>query len=82
MPWNQPGGGGGGGPWGSGGGGAQPPDLEEILRRGQERFRRAMPGSVGSGRGIIFIGGAKQIPAGLPYRPQLTRRAPKCAMPQ
>ncbi len=55
MPWNQQGGGGGGGPWGSGAGGVQAPDLEEMLRRGQERFRRAMPGNLGSGRGIAFI---------------------------
>ncbi len=55
MAWNQQGGGGGGGPRGSGGGGAQPPGLEEMLRRGQERFRRAMPGGMGGGRGILFI---------------------------
>ena len=55
MAWDQQGGGGGGGPWGSAPGGAQPPNLEEMLRRGQERFRRAMPGSMGSGRGILFI---------------------------
>ena len=55
MAWNQQGGGGGGGPRGSGSGGAQLPDLEEMLRRGQERFRRAMPGSMGSGRGVLFI---------------------------
>ncbi|MGH6749388.1 MAG: FtsH protease activity modulator HflK [Methyloceanibacter sp.] len=50
MPWsNQSGGGGwkgsGGGPWGprpSGPG--QQPDLEEILRRSQDRIRQAMPG--------------------------------------
>jgi membrane protease subunit HflK len=51
MPWsNQSGGGsgwkgGGGGPWGPRPGGpGQPPDLEEILRRGQDRIRQAMPG--------------------------------------
>ena len=57
MPWNQQGGGGGGGgggPWGSGPGGGQPPDLEEMLRRGQEKFRRAMPGGFGGGRGILL----------------------------
>ncbi len=66
MPWsNQSGnggwkGGGGnnGGPWGQGpqnprpgGGGGGSPDLEEILRRGQDRLRRAMPGGGGSGGG-------------------------------
>ena len=50
MPWsNQSGGGwkgGGGGPWGPRptGPGGQQPDLEEILRRGQDRIRQAMPG--------------------------------------
>ena len=40
------GGGGGGGPWGQGGGGGgnQPPDLEDILKRGQDRLKQVMPG--------------------------------------
>jgi membrane protease subunit HflK len=62
MPWNQ---GGGGGPWGgggpspwgrpSGGGGRQPPDIEDLLRRGQERLKRMLPGGFGSGRGVGLI---------------------------
>jgi modulator of FtsH protease HflK len=48
MPWsNQSGGGGwkgGGGPWGPRPGPSQQPDLEEILRRSQDRLRQAMPG--------------------------------------
>ena len=60
MPWNNQNGGGGpwggggqggGGPWGQGprgpsGGGPQgtPPDLEDIIRRGQDRLKQAMPG--------------------------------------
>ena len=51
MPWsNQSGGGGGwkggaGGPWGPRPGGpSQQPDLEEFLRRGQDRIRQALPG--------------------------------------
>jgi len=58
MPWNDKSGGGGpwggggnngGGPWGQGPrgpGGPQgsPPDLEDIIRRGQDRLRRALPG--------------------------------------
>jgi modulator of FtsH protease HflK len=49
MPWsNQSGGGwrgGGGGPWGPRpGSSGQTPDLEEILRRGQDRIRQAIPG--------------------------------------
>lgn len=63
MPWsNQPGGPWGSGPkgpWGSGpqqpgGGGSRPPDLEEILRRSQDRLRSVLPGNLG-GRGIALI---------------------------
>ena len=42
-----------GGPWGGGNdpkqprGGGQPPDLEEIIRKGQEQLRRAIPGGGG-----------------------------------
>lgn len=54
MSWNQ----GGGGPWGGGqspwGRGSRPPDFEEIIRRGQDRFRRYFPGGVGGGRGIVL----------------------------
>src|SRR5215475_9495830 len=62
MPWQNQGG--GGGPWGGGGGpgpwgrgpsGQRPPDLEELLRRSQDRVKRYMPGGVGSGRGIAII---------------------------
>jgi len=44
--WKSGGGGGGGGPWGQGGGGGgnQPPDLEDILKRGQDRLKQVMPG--------------------------------------
>ena len=60
MPWENKGGGGGpwggggsgggsggGGPWGRGGGGGQgpnAPDLEEMIRRGQDRFKGMLPG--------------------------------------
>lgn len=69
MPWSNQGGGGGrkgsnGGPWGNnqgggGGGGNQPPDLDEILRRGQDRVKRVMRGggSGGSGGGSGMDGG-------------------------
>ena len=54
-PW---GGGRGNSPWGGGrGGGPTPPDLEEMLRRGQDRFRRIMPRGLGGGRGIVLIVG-------------------------
>jgi modulator of FtsH protease HflK len=63
MPWSNQSG--GGGPWGSGSkgpwgagpqqpGGPKPPDLEEFLRRGQDRLRDWMPGNLG-GRGIAVI---------------------------
>ncbi len=51
MPWSQNGGGwkgGGGGPWGQGpAGGSPPPDLEQLLRKGQDRLRQAVPGGIG-----------------------------------
>jgi len=56
MPWN-PQGGGGQGPWGGGpaGGGPRPPDIEEMLRRGQDRFKRLIPGFSGGPRGLVLI---------------------------
>jgi modulator of FtsH protease HflK len=61
-PWKPTGG--GGGPWGQrpegGGGGGNrpsgntPPDLEEILRRGQDRLKQVLPG--GGGTNPLFIG--------------------------
>lgn len=62
-PWGSPPGGGGNGnnPWGrppgNGGGGGQPPggpDLEDLLRKGQERFKKMAPGGLGGGRGIVL----------------------------
>lgn len=63
-PWGprgSGGGGGGGGPWGGGpqgggGPGQTPPDLEEILRKGQDRLKNMVPGggSMG-GRGIALV---------------------------
>lgn len=60
MPWNNQGGGwqgGGGGrsPWGQGpSGGPQPPNLEELLRKGQDRFKGFLPGGRWGGRGIAL----------------------------
>ncbi|MEO1719894.1 MAG: protease modulator HflK, partial [Pseudomonadota bacterium] len=51
-PWGAPPGGGnngGGGPWGSGPGGGgnnQQPDLEEMLKRGQDRFKQVAGGGL------------------------------------
>lgn len=60
MPWNNQNGGGrpGGGnrgPWGGGPSGSQPPDLEELLKRSQEKLRRALPGGLGR-NGFVIAG--------------------------
>lgn len=72
MPWSNQSGGGGnqGGPWGGGGGpggpwgrppqgggpNGTPPDLEELIRRSQDRLRRVLPGGGGlGGKGIALI---------------------------
>lgn len=56
-PWGGNGGGGGQGPWGGrgSGGGGQPPNFEDMLKRGQDRFRSVLPGGMGSKRAIILI---------------------------
>src|SRR5512138_2656815 len=62
MPWSNQ----GGGPWGSGGGkgpwgsgpqppGSTPPDLEEFLRRSQDRLRSVLPGGSIGGKGLALI---------------------------
>ncbi|POF28685.1 FtsH protease activity modulator HflK [Roseibium marinum] len=64
-PWK--GGGNNGGPWGSGnnggpwgggqnrGGGGSPPDLEELLKRTQDRMKNVLPGGGGGGLGFAGI---------------------------
>ena len=54
MAWN-PQGGGGQGPWGRGPQSPQPPDIEELLRRGQDRFKKILPGGFGPSKGFILI---------------------------
>ena len=69
MAWKQQGGS-GGGPWGgggngggqgprggssSGGGGGVPPDLEELIRKGQDRFKSLMPSGVGGVKGLFLV---------------------------
>src|SRR5215210_7150581 len=58
-PWGQRGGSGGGkSPWGSGGpqGSGTPPDLEDILRRSQDRLKSFIPGgSSMGGKGLIVL---------------------------
>src|SRR6266436_1976659 len=62
MPWSNQ----GGGPWGSGGSkgpwgsgpqssGPTPPDLEELLRRSQDKLRTVLPGGKLGGSGIALI---------------------------
>lgn len=65
-PWGGSGGGNGGGggsggggnPWSGRGdrGGNPPPDLEELLRRSQDRLRRMMPGGFGNMRSLWLVG--------------------------
>src|SRR6201747_1932875 len=45
------------GPWGSGpqSVGPRPPDLEDLLRRGQDRLQQLLPGGYFSGIGILVI---------------------------
>src|SRR5260370_38345647 len=87
MPWkNQSG---GGGPWGTGGGGQgpwgggnRPPDLEDILRKGQDRVKRMLPGGFGSGRSLAFIaliGVALWLATGF-YRLQPVCQGEACAL--
>jgi membrane protease subunit HflK len=64
MPWSNQGGGPWGsgpkGPWGQGpqsggGGGGTPPDLEELLRRSQDKLRNILPGGNLGGRGAALM---------------------------
>jgi modulator of FtsH protease HflK len=65
------GGGNNGGPWGQGpkrGGGNRPPDLEDLIRRGQDRLKNVLPGGGGGGgngmsAGSIFGLGALAVAA-------------------
>ena len=66
-PWGGGGGGGnGGGPWSGGGGGGnkgggntpfgrRPPDMDDVIRKGQERLKNLIPGGMGSIKGVILI---------------------------
>lgn len=69
MPWSnnnnggwKSGGGNGGGPWGQGPGGGRPggqqPDLEELLKRSQDRLKRTMSGGGGLPGPLILLVGA------------------------
>ena len=64
-PWGSGGGGNSGGPWGGGGNGnrggggpfgnRRPPDMEDVIRKGQERLRNLIPGGMGSMKGLILV---------------------------
>ncbi len=61
MPWSNQGGGPWGsgpkGPWGSGPqSGSTPPDLEDLLRRSQDKLRNLLPGGNMGGRGFLLLG--------------------------
>jgi membrane protease subunit HflK len=54
----------GGGPWGGGnrggrGGGRfgsrRPPDMQDVIRKGQERLQNLIPGGFGTSKGIVLI---------------------------
>jgi membrane protease subunit HflK len=62
MPWSNQGGGPWGsgpkGPWGSGpqgSGGSTPPDLEDLLRRSQDKLKNVFPGGSLGGRGVLLL---------------------------
>lgn len=70
MPWSnnsgggsggggwQGGGGGNRGPWGQGprgGGNQQPPDIDELIRKGQEKLREIMPGGGSAGPRMFVL---------------------------
>ncbi|GEQ97774.1 protease modulator HflK [Iodidimonas gelatinilytica] len=69
MPWQNTGGGGGKGPWGNGPSGPQgprgpygpkgpqgpQPNLDDLMRKGQERLQKALPGGAGGKSGIVLL---------------------------
>ena len=61
MPWSNQGGGPWGsgpkGPWGSGpqSSGPTPPDLEDLLRRSQDKLKSVLPGGNLGGKGVALI---------------------------
>lgn len=70
MPWNSEGGGGGQGPWGQGpwgqgggprrpnqggGRGPNPPDLDDLIRKGQDKLKQVLPQGSGSFGWLLAI---------------------------
>jgi modulator of FtsH protease HflK len=54
MPRNQNGGG-GKGPWGPSGGSQNQPDLEELLKRGKDKFKQVVPSGSGLPGPLMFL---------------------------
>ncbi|MDJ0946063.1 MAG: FtsH protease activity modulator HflK [Kiloniellales bacterium] len=60
-PWGggpSGGGGGGQGPWGrgsGGGGGPRPPDIDDLIRRGQDRMKSVLPSGMGGSSGFLLV---------------------------
>ncbi|HEC13733.1 MAG TPA: FtsH protease activity modulator HflK [Acidiferrobacteraceae bacterium] len=65
MPWNQPGGSGGKDPWGQGGGQKGPPDLDEIVKKFQQRLSGLFGGGGSRGGGGNGGGSASSLSVGL-----------------
>jgi modulator of FtsH protease HflK len=76
MPWNNQsggsggggwkGGGNGGGPWGqgpTGGGKNQSPDLEDLLKRSQDKLKQVIPGGTGGVPGALIFALATALAA-------------------
>ena len=57
MPADNQSGGGdkGGGPWGQRSAGGAQPDLEAILKRGQDRLKQVMPSGLGQAGSVVFL---------------------------
>src|SRR5260221_12435650 len=71
-PWGGGGGGGNsGGPWGGGGnrgggggpfGSRRPPDMGDVIRRGEERLQNLIPAGLGSYKGnVLVVRGARGV---------------------
>ena len=95
MPWNSEGGGGGGGqgpwgqgPWGQGGGprrpnpggrGPNPPDLDDLIRKGQDKLKQVLP--QGGGGYVGWLLGIGFIAAGMLLGPSAGAEAALAAPP-
>ena len=60
MPWQDNGGRPGGGdrnPWGGGppGGGPQPPNIDDLIKKGQQQIRNILPGGVKGPFGLVLL---------------------------